>query len=64
MKRLNSWLSYVSLCFITFPSGVLDQVCYLIFLIPDICLLFLILCVGLCISSSVLCSFPLECGIS
>ena len=29
----------VSLCFVTFPCGVLGQVWYLVVLIPDLCLL-------------------------
>ena len=34
-KGLTSWLSCV---FVTFPYGVLGQVCYVVVLIPDLCL--------------------------
>ena len=38
-KGLTSWLSYVmfNCVFVTFPSGILGQVMYLIVLVPDIC---------------------------
>ena len=38
---LGSFVYYVLLCFkfVTFPRGVLGQVCYLIVSIPDLCLL-------------------------
>ena len=38
-KGLTSWLSFVMFnCdFVTFPCGILDQVWYLIVLIPDLC---------------------------
>ena len=38
-KGLTSWLLFVmSNCdFVTFPCGILDQVWYLIVLIPDLC---------------------------
>ena len=38
-KGLTSWLLFVmSNCdFVTFPCGILGQVCYLIVLIPDLC---------------------------
>ena len=38
-KGLTSWLLFVrSNCdFVTFPSGILGQVWYLIVLIPDLC---------------------------
>ena len=41
-KGLTSWLLFVIfICvFVTFPYGILDQVWYLIVLIPDLCRLF------------------------
>ena len=38
-KGLTSWLSFVMVncVFVTFPYGILGQVCYLIVLIPDLC---------------------------
>ena len=38
-KMLTSWLLLVmSNCdFVTFPCGILGQVCYLIVLVPDLC---------------------------
>ena len=35
---LGSFVYDVSLCFVTFPCGVLGQVWYLIVSIPDLCL--------------------------
>ena len=34
---LGSLECYVFLCFVTFPYGVLGQLCYLIVWIPDLC---------------------------
>ena len=38
-KGLTSWLSFVKFncVFVTFPCGILGQVCYLIVMIPDLC---------------------------
>ena len=38
-KRLTSWLLFVmfNCVFVTFPCGILCQVCYLIVSIPDLC---------------------------
>ena len=38
-KGLTSWLLFVmfNCVFVTFPCGILGQVCYLIVSIPDIC---------------------------
>ena len=38
-KRATSWLFCMYCVLITFPHGVLGQVCYLIVSIPDLCLL-------------------------
>ena len=41
-KGLTSWLSFVmfNCVFVTFPCGIMGQVCYLIVSIPDRCRLY------------------------
>ena len=45
-KMLTSWLLFAmfNCTFVTFPCGILGQVCYLVVLIPDLCPLLLWLC--------------------
>ena len=47
-KRLTSWLLFVmfNCIFVTFPCGILGQVWYLIVLIPDLCHLSYLHCIG------------------
>ena len=53
-KGLTSWLLFVifNCVFVTFPSGILGQVWYLIVSISDLCRLFLLLQAKVCARST------------